>query len=148
MGTDDPATGRKPPAVPGRAIVWGWSAERAYIEPLLNQRFHFFLLTFSLVIAGAMQARSQVHLTIVLGLGATVTSMLFLVLRHTQKKVDRTIDEVHKEPNHPAAIVNEAIRGKSRKRFIGFWIPGFCVIALWAGFFLAAFDVLEAASQK
>lgn len=45
--------------------VWDMSQERAFIENLLGQRFNFFLVFFSLTVAGSVNAKAQIHLQII-----------------------------------------------------------------------------------
>lgn len=48
---------------------WDLSQERAFVENLLSQRFNFFLIMFSLVIAGAVNANTKFELVAILSIG-------------------------------------------------------------------------------
>lgn len=124
--------------------VWDMSQERVFIENLLNQRFSFFLVVFSLVIAGAINSKTQLHLRIVLTLGAIVTTLFAAVLGRSQEKLDLIPSDLFSDPTHPAAIIDRrATEGGSRRRLIGIWIPRICCVALIAGAALAWFGVLQ-----
>ena len=56
--------------------VWDMSQERVFIENLLNQQFSFFLVVFSIVLAGALNSRAQFHLQIVLSMGSVVIVLM------------------------------------------------------------------------
>ena len=71
--------------------VWDMSQERVFIETLLNQRFNFFLIFFSLVLAGAINAKEQLHFQLVLSLGTVICFLFASVLRRSQQKLDLII---------------------------------------------------------
>lgn len=116
---------------------WGMSQERAFIENLLCQRFNFFMVFFSIVVAGAIGtidfSSSKVNLIVsiaVLIVGSVICWLLKSVLKRSQEKLDIILD--HLIPaEHPAKIVDERARkGGSRRRFIGELIPTLCCIIL------------------
>jgi disulfide bond formation protein DsbB len=124
--------------------VWDMSQERVFIENLLNQRFSFFLVVFSLVLAGAINSKIQLHLQIVLTLGAIVTSLFAAVLGRSQDKLDLILADLFQDPTHPATIIDSRARkGGSRRRLIGVWIPRICSAVLIAGAVLAWLGVLQ-----
>jgi hypothetical protein len=102
------------------------SQERVFIETLLNQRFNFFLVFFSLVLAGAVNAKVQLHFQLVLTLGAVVTLLFAAVLRRSQEKLELIIDDLRTDPSHPVTIIDKAAKGRSRRKFIGVLIPSIC----------------------
>ena len=125
--------------------VWDMSQERVFIENLLNQRFSFFLVVFSLVLAGAINAKMQIHLQAVLTLGAIVTTLFAAVLARSQEKLDLILKDLFSDPSHPAAIIDKrATLGGSRRRLIGVWIPRFCCCVLIGAALLAWLGVLQA----
>ncbi len=112
--------------------VWDMSQERLFIETLLNQRFNFFLVFFSLVLAGAVNAKHQIEFQLILTLGAFVTTMFALVLNRSQQKLDLIISDLMTDPTHPVRIIdNLAGRSGGRRQLIGVWIPRFCATVLW-----------------
>ncbi|MBI2843646.1 MAG: hypothetical protein HYX78_09630 [Armatimonadetes bacterium] len=115
--------------------VWDISQERAFIENLLTTRFNFFLVFFSVIVAGAVNAKEQVHLQLVLGLGAFICLLLSSVLGRSQEKLDLILEDIFQDDSHPAAIINNrANREGSRRRLIGVWIPRLCVAVLLIAF--------------
>jgi hypothetical protein len=120
---------------------WNMSQERAFIENLLAQRFNFFLVLFSLVIAGSVNAKTQTHLQIILGIGLVICSLIALVLRRSQQKLDIILAELFADQSHPAAIVDNIAKrsqlGGSRRGLIGIWIPRLCCAILFIGFALS-----------
>ena len=137
----------------GKPPVWDMSQERVFFENLLNQRFNFFLILFSLVIAGAINCKEQLHLQIVLSLGSIVTVLFALVLGRSQEKLDLILKDLFSDSSHPAAIIDSRANkvgrrrrliGGSRRRLIGVWIPWICCAFLIIGAILACFGVLQA----
>jgi hypothetical protein len=124
--------------------VWDMSQERAFVENLLNQRFSFFLVVFSLVLSGAINAKVQLHLQIVLTLGATVTLLFASVLGRSQEKLDLILADLFSDPSHPAAIIDKRAKKRgSRRRLIGIWIPRMCWAVLAVGAVLAWMGLLQ-----
>jgi hypothetical protein len=123
--------------------VWDMSQERVFIENLLNQQFSFFLVVFSIIVAGAINAKTQLHLRIVFTLGSVVIGLLGTVLRRTEEKLDLILEDLFSDPSHPAAIINRRARhGGSRRHLIGIWVPRLCLALLVIGAALAWSDVL------
>jgi len=123
--------------------VWDMSQERVFIENLLNQEFSFFLVVFSIVLAGALNAKVQFHLEIVLTLGSIVIVLLSTVLARTEEKLDLILADLFADPSHPATIINErAKRGGSRRRLIGLWLPRLCSAVLILAAVLAWLEIL------
>ncbi len=124
--------------------VWDMSQERAFIESLLGQRFNFFLVIFSLVMAGALNAKAQIHLQIVLGIGAIVCSLFASVLTRSQEKLDLILEDLFSDESHPATIINKRSKnGGSRRRVVGIWIPRICSGVLIIGFVLSLCGTLH-----
>src|SRR5690242_9488913 len=105
--------------------VWDMSQERAFVENLLNQRFNFFLVFFSLVVAGSVNAKTQVMFDIILGVGAVIGLLFTLVLSRTQQKLELILEDLFTDKSHPATIIDRRTHKLvgSRLRFIGFYIP-------------------------
>lgn len=124
--------------------VWDMSQERVYIETLLNQRFNFLLVLFSLVIAGVINSKLQIHLQIILTIGSIIIFSLGSVLRRTQEKLDFIITDIFTDQTHPATIIDRrSKRNGSRRRLIGIYIPWFVFIVLVVGAVLAWFNILK-----
>ena len=125
--------------------VWDMSQERVISEQLTSQRFNFFVIFFSLVIAGAINAKQQWQLQSVLTLGSIFCILLARVLRRTQEKFDLVLEDLFTDPTHPATIINKrADPNGSVRRIISIWIPTIACITLLLGALLAAFGVILA----
>ncbi|MBM4064499.1 MAG: hypothetical protein FJ266_02485 [Planctomycetes bacterium] len=99
--------------------VWDMSQERAFIENLLGQRFNFFLIFFSLVMAGSTNAKTQTQLQIILGIGSVICGLLASVLGRSQEKIDLILQDLFADESHPAGIIDRRSKqGGSRRRII------------------------------
>ena len=123
------------------------SQERAFIETLLGQRFNFFLVFFSLVIAGAINAKSQFHFQVVLTIGAIISCLLARVLARTQQKLDLIITDLFTDSRHPIAVIDVRCGPGSVRGIIGFTIPRISCAVLALGAALSWFGVIQSSSQ-
>jgi hypothetical protein len=124
--------------------VWDMSQERVFIENLLNQQFSFFLVVFSIVLAGALNSKVPLHLKFVLTLGSVVIVLLSTVLRRTEEKLDLILEDLFSDPTHPATIINRrAKQGASRRRLIGLWVPRLCAGVLIIAAVLAWLGIIS-----
>ena len=87
--------------------VWDMSQERAFIENLLARRFNFFLVFFSIVMAGSVNAKTQLHLQLVLGIGSTICVLFAMVLARSQEKLDLILQDLFQDDSHPARIIDQ-----------------------------------------
>ena len=124
---------------------WTMSDERAFIENLLCTRFNFFLVFFSLVLAGAIAASDPTHFKTVLCLGTMICVPFALTIARAQAKLDIALAELFGRYEHPAKILNDACPGISMRRWIGYWIPILCCVALVVGAILALCGILNPA---
>jgi hypothetical protein len=125
--------------------VWDMSQERAFVENLLGQRFNFFLVFFSVVLAGSVNAKTQIQLQILLGIGSAVSLLFASVLGRSQEKLDLILDDLFDDDSHPATIINNrAKKSGSRRRWIGVAIPRVCCAILILGFILSLLGCLRA----
>lgn len=131
-----------------KSPVWDMSQERAFIEILLNQRFNFFMVFFSVVLAGALNAKVQLYFQIILTLGAVVTASFAVLLTRSQEKLDLILQDLYSDATHPAAIINKRAKGRSRRRLVGIWIPRFCVAVLVLASGLAWMDVITVPGRE
>lgn len=128
--------------------VWDMSQERVFMEQLLNQRFNFFLAIFTLVIAGSVNAKQQLHLHVILWLGFAIELALASLLARSQEKLDLTLEDLFSDPSHPVTIINgRAKLGGSRRRLVGIWVPRVCCVILFIAAVLAAFGTLHVATN-
>jgi len=126
--------------------VWDMSQERAFIENLLGQRFNFFLVFFSIVMAGSVNAKTQLQLQLLLGIGVVICVLFASVLRRSQEKLDIILNDLFTDETHPAKIVDMRARPcGSRRRIIGILIPRICCGILILGFVFSIIGVLKVA---
>ena len=104
---------------------WNMSQERAFTENLLCQRFNYFIVFYSIIVAGFINTPNKIYAQLILTLGTVITVLFASVLNRTQKKLDALLEEIFKDDSHPATIADKKVGGSSgsRRRIIGFWIP-------------------------
>ena len=125
--------------------VWDMSQERALNDTLLGQRFNFFIVFFSLVIAGAINAKTQQQLQLILAIGSVICILLALVVARTHTKLNITLAILSADPTHPFTIVDKNTRAGSKNWIndIGLWIPRLCCAMLVVGLFLSLTGILN-----
>jgi hypothetical protein len=112
------------------------SQERAFLENLLSQRFNYFLLFYSITVAGFVNAKNVIYAQIVLTSGALIVSLLACVLLRSQQKLNHILkDDLFKDISHPAKIIDDLAAGKvgSKRNYIGIVIPIICSTILILG---------------
>jgi disulfide bond formation protein DsbB len=115
---------------------WNMSDEREFMENLLCQRFNFFLVMFSLILAAAFTARPHLDRTLILATGVILSVMVWLTLYRAHVKHHWIMQHLYGRPEHPAAIVNTEVKKQGRKSFrsvswfVGVGIPLLCVLVL------------------
>jgi hypothetical protein len=116
------------------------SQERAFVENLLGQRFNFFLVFFSIVLAGYVNAKGRGQQTLILGIGLLICGMLRQTLSRAQNKLEVIMGILENTEHHPIKEVNDKVdkvaRKGSRRRLIGYHIPALCCLILAAGLFV------------
>ncbi len=113
---------------------WDMSEERAFIENLVVQRFNFFLLFFTLIVAGAVGVKNETNLKAVLIVGAAVSCMITYTLIIANMKLNHILDRL--DSKHPFRVIEKEV-GLSGRNWIGYWIPVICSFVLIAACFLA-----------
>ena len=106
------------------------SKERTFIETLVGQRFNFFIVFFSLIVGGAVNAKSQIMFQIILSVGMAVGWLITYTLVVAHIKLERVLARLAK--HHPYSIVQDEVSVTGRK-FIGWWIQILCSLILSAG---------------
>jgi hypothetical protein len=120
-----------------------------YFEGVMNQRFHYFLLFYSLVVAGAVNARSRPLAALMLSFGALVcfaawTTIARAYFRHRYYK-----EQIGQEVSNDKLFrrtwpMNSFLRcilftidcflaGQTRVVIIPYVIPPLCILALALG---------------
>ncbi len=107
---------------------WDLSQERKFMEDLVQQRFNFLLVVYSLVIAGAVRTESEIELEILLTIGSVICSLLALTVYHAHIKLDVLLKMLHEDESHPVHIVSKKIDSLGCKALFGVtWIIGIVV---------------------
>ena len=117
--------------------VWDMSQERAFLENLMNQRFTFFLVFFSAIVAGVVNAKSELVTKLLLGFGSVMTVLFAKVLWRSHRKLDLILDDLKTDKTHPATIIDRRAGRGSVRWILGWGIPWLCCGILIAGFVLA-----------
>ncbi len=99
-----------------KSPVWDMSQERVFIETLLNQRFNYLIVFFSVVIAGAINTGNELHFKIILTIGALVSYLLFSSLQRSKVKLDLIIEDLKSDPSHPVKVIDFLANDKARER--------------------------------
>jgi hypothetical protein len=129
-----------------KSPVWDMSQERAFLEALLNQRFNFFLVFFSLVLAGTVNSKTVIQFRVVSTLGFVVGAIFALPIFRAQRKLDLIMKHLYADPTHPACMINLAaaeaggLTGRSMQRLIGYYLPSVFVITMMCVALVANFD--------
>jgi hypothetical protein len=129
---------------------WDLSQERVFIENLFCQRFNFFIVIFSLVIAGAAGANTQPKLDAILWVGLVLCTLVALTVYRIYVKLIWVLRSLHKIPEHPVAQSGVYVKQLGARglfgvnAIIGIIIPLICCSTLLAGAILASFRILAA----
>lgn len=86
---------------------WTMSSEREFMENLVQQRFNFLLVVYSLVIAGAMSTDSSVMFKVAFTLGFFLCTAVSFTVYRAHRKLDVILSLFHADPSHPVARVRE-----------------------------------------
>ena len=114
------------------SLRWDLNQERAFTETLLGQRFNFFLIFFSLVIGGAVNAKEPLTQALVLTLGAIICICLMLAIGRSQQKLDLIFEIIRRDEEHPFTFIDKLARGPRRRRLIGCVILYLGYVPLWS----------------
>jgi hypothetical protein len=118
------------------------------MENLPSQRFNFFIVIFSLVIAGSASANTQVKLASILWIGCVLCTLVALTVYRIYVKVIWLLRTLHQIPNHPVAQSGLAVKGMGFRglfgvnAIIGIIVPVVCCSVLLVGALLASLGVL------
>jgi hypothetical protein len=119
------------------AESWDMSDEREFIENLLNQRFNFFLIFYSLVLLAALGAKADSHLRFIIWFGFFICILLAWTIWRAQQKVDAALTKHLFKSAHPAHTLNDEVKGPSARWVLGYLIPPLCTLTLLVGGILA-----------
>lgn len=127
------------PKVPQSAGYEDLNTERVFLEGLLQQRFNFFIVAFSLVIAAGTAAGSKSELFFVLIVGFLFCLLLGLCVYRVFVKVDTVLWKLHRFENGVMHQVSEEAMKRWPLSFrvndiMGYVVPIFSVVVIivWA----------------
>jgi hypothetical protein len=109
---------------PDSTKEWTLSQERQFMEDLVQKRFNFLLLVFTFLIGGALAAKSQVQLKIILTLGWFLFALVSATVFRAYVKLDELLKILHEDPSHPISIVQKRIKTRSFSLFGVQWMIG------------------------
>lgn len=117
---------------------WTMSQERAFMEDLVSKRFNFFLVLFSLVMAGSISANRQAELITVLVVGSIICFLVSLTVYRAHMKLDQILKILHATPNHPIQVSGQRVKELGWKGLFGVvWIVGILPLACSLGLIVA-----------
>ena len=124
--------------------VWDMSQERVFMETLLNQRVNFFLVLFSITVAGGINADLGWRLCTILLLGTVLSILLMMALNRNQEKLSLIFAELEKDTSHPVTIIDKKAKPNgSRQRMVSIWLPRICVTLLVLATLTSVFSTLR-----
>jgi hypothetical protein len=114
---------------------WSLSQERAFMEDLVQKRFHFLLLVLFFVVAGALAATSQTRLKLILTAGLVIFALVSATVFRAYVKLDELLKILHQDESHPISILQKRIKARRCGLFgvqwmIGALIPGLITLCL------------------
>ncbi|MBP3959442.1 hypothetical protein J8F10_29715 [Gemmata sp. G18] len=128
--------------------VWDLSQERVLLTSMVTQRFQFLLLVFSLVVAGALNARSQSHMIGVFVLGLSMTVALAGSLNHARRKLGAVHKRLLQDPTHPYTLIKGDVGNRPILRvMMGHVLPVGSWLLLLVATVLAALGVITPAPR-
>lgn len=125
--------------------VWDLSQERVFTMTVLNQRISFFLAFFSVVIGGSLNAKTQLHMQIILVTGAIVLRLLWIPIHYTQIGVGLILELIRRDESHPYTVITKNMpkRQSNVSALISYNLTGFCCCALTVGAILSVLGLLR-----
>ena len=103
--------------------------ERTHIEGIVNQRFNFFIVILSLIIAAVPYLQNLILLRIVFLLGAFIEIVFAYSIARAQRRLDENIKMLIEEGDVIKEIEERANRG--------YWlIPGRYSVRKWIGYYI------------
>lgn len=104
------------------------------MENILNQRFNFLLVLFSLFVTAAVTSDSQQIMSLVLWVGCMTCGLVGYTIVRAFVKHDIALQELYKaDATNPAKYLQAQARGPSARWIMGWGIPLFCFVVLLVG---------------
>ena len=118
------------------------SQERMLTEQIIGQRFNFFLVFFSVMVAGALNAKVQLHLQAVLSIGSIISIVFTLALYRTSSRLAAILSLLSEDKSHPYTIVSERVGGQGVRHILWRYLPLFCCACIISFAVLAWLNIL------
>jgi hypothetical protein len=125
------------PEIPGwvRRIAvdekWTISQERAFMEDLVYKRMTTFLVIVGALVAGAINLRDDLVLSIPLLAGGTALCWAMQqTIYRAQMKLDIILEILFADNTHPTGYINTVFDDDLRVRWIGYLVPRVICILL------------------
>lgn len=128
--------------------VWDMSQERLLTEQLVSQRFNFFLVLIGVVVAGALNARSQLHMQLVLSVGFLLAIVFTKALHRTSARLDAILEELREDPTHPFTIISAKVGGEGIRQTLWQATPAACTVLIGVAGAASWVGVLQAVQLK
>lgn len=127
--------------------VWDLSQERAFTMSLINQRISFFLAFFSLVVGGALNAKAQLHMNIILVIGSILLWFLWFPIHYTQIRLNRLMTLIKSDETHPYTVITKGMPRRQLRvsAYIVYSLTTFCCLVLTIGTIFAVVGLLKIA---
>jgi hypothetical protein len=127
--------------------VWDLSQERVFVISVLNQRVSFFLALFSITIGGSLNAKIQLHMQIILVVGAIILWLLWIPIHYTQIRVNSILTLILQDEMHPCSIIVNKLPRRQRcsSALLTYPLTCFCCVTLSVGAVLALLGLLKPA---
>jgi disulfide bond formation protein DsbB len=126
--------------------VWDMSQERLLTEQILVQRFNFFLVLFAVIMAGAINAKTQIHMQLLLTAGALLAIVFTKALHRTSRRLDCILDFLKQDPSHPFTIVSREVGGEGIRRTLWRSLPTSCTVVICIAAVASWVNLLQVAS--
>lgn len=128
--------------------VWDMSQERVLMEQLVGQRFNYFMIFVGIVVAGSVNARSQLHMQLLLTLGAFVSIVLAKALNRTSTRLDAVLEILREDPTHPYTIISAKVGGQGVRRTLWKVTPTICALSVCVATVASWVNILKVVAPK
>jgi len=89
----------------GAVPEWTMSQEREFMENLVNQRFYYFCVIYTVIVGGAFAAKSDDKAKAILFFGAILLGFMLWSIRHANNKLKHILSVLHRIEDHPVRFI-------------------------------------------
>lgn len=119
--------------------------ERLHMEALVNTRFNYLLVVFTVIVTGLTTSKSPLQFSIITVAGIIITAAIGWTIVRAQLKQSLLFDLIRMNPEHPAAYADAGaqrteprhradLRRYSAQKVIGYGFPTFVPLVFVAAF--------------